>query len=153
MSLFHVFSVLFLFLVFHQSQILTSIWDRWTPKYWPNLPICCVLCFQTLSTQGLQLLILFGIMLPKSVFGINGIPNTDLTLRYAVCCVSIHFQPNDYKYWIYSALCFQNQYSGLTQPQMLTSFGKMLFVVFPHTLKSMIPNIEINRCCVSKIVK
>ena len=99
-------STLFQFLGFNQSQILTSIWDRWNPKYWPNLSICCLLCFHTLSTHWLQLLHLFGVMLPKSVFGTDAIPNTDLICRYAVC--SIHAQLNDSQYWNCSVLCFQN---------------------------------------------
>ena len=38
------------------------------------------------------------------VFGIDGISNTDFIWRYALCCVSIHSQSNDYNYCIYSAL-------------------------------------------------
>ena len=68
----------------------SSFWDSINPKYWPNLAICCVLCFYTLSTQLLQLLKLFGVMLPKSVFGIEAIPNTDLIWRYAVCVVFLY---------------------------------------------------------------
>ena len=67
MKLFQIYSVLFRFFGFHQSQILTSTWDwnRRNPKYWTNLAICCVLFFHTLSTQRLQILKLFGVVFPK----------------------------------------------------------------------------------------
>ena len=85
----------------YRSQILTyfdlivdpNYWCNL--KYWPNSAICCALCFQALSSQSLQILNLFGIKLPKSVFGIDAIPINNLNWRYAQCCVSIHSQHND----------------------------------------------------------
>ena len=47
--------------------------------------------------QLLHILNLFGVNLPKSVFGIDAIPNNDLNWRYAVCFFSINSQPNDSK--------------------------------------------------------
>ena len=47
-------------------------------------------------------------LFPKPVFGIDAIPNTDLTRRYAVRCLSKHSQPNDFKVDFFSELCFQN---------------------------------------------
>ena len=68
-----------------------------------------------------------GLPIPKTDLSIwtlisntDAIPKTDLSWRYTVCCVSIHSQLSEYKYWNYSALCFQNQYLGLTQSQILT---------------------------------
>ena len=49
--------------------------------------VCCVFSCNELSTQRLQILNLFGVMLPKPVFGIDTIPNTDLNWQYAVCWV------------------------------------------------------------------
>ena len=38
------------------------------------------------------------IPLPKSVFGIDAIPNTDQNWRYAVWCISIHSNPMTAKF-------------------------------------------------------
>ena len=58
------------FLGFHKSQILTSIGDRWNPKYWPNLALCCVLCFHTLSTQW-KITALIRRLLPNQYLGLT----------------------------------------------------------------------------------
>ena len=85
------------------TQILTK--KLRNHKYGPKSTISCALCFQNTIYSVLWL---FGVVFPKAVFGIDAIPNTDLIRRYAVCCVSIHSQPKDSKYWTYSVMCFQN---------------------------------------------
>ena len=41
----------------------------------------------------------------------------------------------------------------MTQPQILTEFGEIFCVVFPYTLKSVTPNFELIRFCISKILE
>ena len=103
------------------SQILTYFDMNFDPKQWCNpkyrlkSAIRCALCFQTLSSHGLQIFNFFGVKLSKAVFEIEAVPNTDLNWRNDVCYVSIQSQSNYYKHWINSALCFQNRYLELTQ--------------------------------------
>ena len=52
---------------------------------------------------------LFDVKLPKSVFGFDSIPNTDLNGRYAECCISIHSHPKNWTYSVFDSVnnCFE----------------------------------------------